>query len=297
MPKNYPVVVVDPERVDDPEEMGTKKKFWYRRADKEEPAWLFKYPRSNTGEHWAEKIAAEIARALGVSHARVELAEFRGERGSASESFVVHGAELVHGNQILAWTTEGYDRTLKRGQTDHSFEKVWISFEQVFQEQPAAEETRAAFAGYVVLDALIGNTDRHHENWGLLRRRAGDQWRGVLAPSFDHASALGRELSDERRGLLLEEDRVGWYSERGRGGIYWSGDAQYGPSPLKLVRAAVELHDSYFRGILERVAELSDSLVTEVVGRVPADWMSDTARTFVIELIRYNRNQLREVVR
>ena len=296
MAQSYPVFDVDPEWVG-PEDMGSKQKFWYRKATDQEPAWLFKYPQSNTGQHWAEKIAAEIADALGVPHARVELAEFQGERGSISESFVGRDAELVHGNQILALTVEGYDRTVRFGQADHSFENVWTSFEQVFRERTAAEENRMAFAGYVVLDAVIGNTDRHHENWGLLRRRVGDEWRGGLAPSFDHASSLGRELLDERRALLLAEQRVDRYSEKGRGGIYWSGDARYGPSPLTLVRAAAEQHGSYFHGILESAAGLPDSLVTEVVRRVPADWMSDTARAFVIDLICYNRDQLRELVR
>ena len=39
--------------------MGSKTKFWYLRQE-EEGLWLFKYPRRNTGEHWAEKIAAEV---------------------------------------------------------------------------------------------------------------------------------------------------------------------------------------------------------------------------------------------
>ena len=296
MLESYSVVQVDPEWVGRPEEMGTKQKFWYRRADDEGPAWLFKYPQRNTGQHWAEKIAAEIGRALGIRHASVELAEFGNERGSVAESFVASDAELVHGNQILDWTVRGYDRTARFGQSDHSFANIWNSFEQIFLEQAAAEKNRVAFAGYVVFDALIGNTDRHHENWGLLRRSDGNEWSGVLAPSFDHASSLGRELLDERRALLLNEGRVGWYSERGRGGIYWSGAARYGPSPLELVRHAAEQHAPYFRDTLERVAELSDSLVSELVGRVPNDWMSDTARAFVIGLIRYNRDQLRELV-
>ncbi|WP_420633701.1 HipA domain-containing protein [Candidatus Palauibacter sp.] len=295
MPESYPVVEVDPEWVG-PEGMGTKQKFWYRKADDQGPAWLFKYPQPNTGQHWAEKIAAEIAHALDIGHARVELAEFDRRRGSVSESFALAGAELVHGNQILAWTVAGYDRTVRFGQSDHSFKNIWTSFERIFQERTAAEDNRTAFAEYMVLD-VIGNTDRHHENWGLLRSRDGDEWRGVLAPSFDHASSLGRELLDERRALLLNEERVDRYSERGRGGIYWSGDARYGPSPLTLVRAAAERHGSCFRGILDRVAELPDSLVTELVRRVPTDWMSETARAFVINLIRYNRNQLRELVR
>ena len=295
MAESYPIIEVDPEWVGS-EDMGSKQKFWYRRTDQQEPAWLFKYPQANTGQHWAEKIAAEIAQALGVAHARVELAEFRGQRGSISESFVRGNAELVHGNQILARTVEGYDRTAKFGQSDHSFENIWTSLDRVFRERAATEKHRTAFAGYVVLDAVIGNTDRHHENWGLLRHRVKDKWRGGLAPSFDHASSLGRELLDRKRALLLNEQRVGGYSEKGRGWVYWSGDARYGPSPLTLVRAAADQHGSYFRSILERVAELPDSLVTEFVRRVPADWMSDTARAFVINLICYNRDQLRELV-
>ncbi|MCY3600445.1 MAG: HipA domain-containing protein [Gemmatimonadetes bacterium] len=296
MLENYPVVVVDPDWVG-PEDMGTKQKFWYRRAEGHGSAWLFKYPQPNTGQHWAEKIAAEIARALDIQHARTELAEFESERGSVSESFALGSTELVHGNQVLARTVEGYDRTARFGQSDHSFSNIWTSFERIFREQAAAEKHRETFAGYLVLDAVIGNTDRHHENWGFLRRRVGENWKGGLAPSFDHASSLGRELLDERRALLLNEKRVGWYSERGRGGIHWSGDARYGPSPLTLVREAAEQHGSYFRSILERVAALTDSLVAELVHRVPVDWMSDPARAFVVELICYNRDQLREVAR
>ena len=64
MAESYPIIEVDPEWVG-PEDMGSKQKFWYRRADEQEPAWLFKYPQANTGQHWAEKIAAEIAQAPG----------------------------------------------------------------------------------------------------------------------------------------------------------------------------------------------------------------------------------------
>jgi len=74
-----------------------------------------------------------------------------------------------------------------------------------------------------VLDAVIGNTDRHHENWGILLRRTKRRWMGMLAPTFDHASSLGRELRDETRGKcrrrLLSENQVGAYSEKATGAI------------------------------------------------------------------------------
>jgi serine/threonine protein kinase HipA of HipAB toxin-antitoxin module len=46
----------------------------------------------------------------------------------------------------------------------------------------------AQFTGYLVLDALIGHTDRHEENWGVIEGITGAK---RLAPSFDHASSLG----------------------------------------------------------------------------------------------------------
>ena len=76
MPDLYPITEVKRESVRESEDMGSKDKFWYLHPTEEEGYWLFKYPRCNTGEHWAEKIAAEVADLLGISHARVELAIF-----------------------------------------------------------------------------------------------------------------------------------------------------------------------------------------------------------------------------
>lgn len=297
MPESHRIIQVRAEWALEPEDMGTKQKFWYREPVNGEREWLFKHPRENTGEHWAEKIAAEVAGVLEIRHARVELAEFQEQRGSVSESFISEGQDLFHGNQLLERTTDGYDPTVRRRQSDHSFENIWNSFERIFVERSAVERARRALAKYLVLDAVIGNTDRHHENWGLLRKRVPERWMARLAPSFDHASSLGRELLDRKRILRLEEDRVGDYSEKASGQIFWSEESHRAPSPLDLVRKAVIEHPPHFAPALERVAQLRDALVAEIVDRVPEDWMSPAAREFVITLIGYNRDQLVEQIR
>ncbi|MEX5215468.1 MAG: hypothetical protein NW703_15050 [Nitrospiraceae bacterium] len=73
----YPIFEVRPEWVLEAEALGSKEKFWYR-ADQIAVEWLFKYPQPNTGQHWSEKIAAELAACLDIPHARVELAVFSG---------------------------------------------------------------------------------------------------------------------------------------------------------------------------------------------------------------------------
>ena len=291
----YLIVEVESEWIVNPEELGTKTKFWYR-----DPAqqinWLFKHPRPNTGEHWAEKIAAEVASVIGIEHAKVELARFQEERGSVTESFATAGRTLYHGNQMLEVTVGGYDPT-RFHQSHHTLANIWKVIDNVFVEPEAARQEKRTIAEYTVLDALIGNTDRHHENWGVLVQREGDEWVGFVAPSFDHASSLGRELLDTHRDRLLAENRVGGYAEKGRGAIYGSEDDRRGLSPLELVRRAARAHPDAFRQTALKLEGIDESVFLQIVNRVPSDWMTCSARMFAVALLRYNWEQLQEIFR
>lgn len=167
--------------------------------------------------------------------------------------------------------------------------------EHIFIEPEGIYAAKARFAEFLVLDAVIGNTDRHHENWGVARRRDGGSWVGYMAPTFDHASALGRELTDKRREGLLANNRIGNYSENGSGGIYWSESDRKAPSPLELVRLAFGGYRTLLGPSLEKLKFLEDEKITEVVERVPHDWMTDAARRFTIQLVSYNCKQLQEI--
>ena len=292
----FPIVEVQPEWVIDPEEMGSKTKFWYRKPH-DETNWLFKHPRPNTGEHWAEKIAAEVASVIGIKHAEVELATFQGERGSVTESFVPVGSVLCHGNQMLEDIVGDYDPGEQFHQSNHTLTNIWAVMDRVFLEPEAQEQAKLAIAEYTVLDALIGNTDRHHENWGVLLQRNKNVWRGFVAPSFDHASSLGRELLDERRDKLVEDNLVSAYAERGRGAIYWSKDEPSGPSPLELARRAARQYPIFLRPALKKLRRLDESSVGDIMNRVPDDWMSPSACKFAVTLMRYNFEQLGRLVR
>ena len=279
--------------------MGSKDKFWYLHPTEEEEYWLFKYPRFNTGEHWAEKIAAEVAALLEIPHARVELATLAEDKGSVTKSFVQEGQELVHGNQMLKRAVHGYDPEKEFRQSSHTLANIWQVMDSVFGESEHAEKAKSRLAEYVVLDALIGNTDRHHENWGILRwERKGYHWVDLsVAPSFDHASSLGRELQDERRDRILAENGIGDYAEKGRGAIYWSETDRRGPSPLELVRRTTRSYPDLFRPALTKLEKLDGGSVDDLVNRVPSDWMSSSARKFAIALMHYNLEQLQELLR
>ena len=120
----YPVVTIQPAWVLDEEGMGTKRKFWYRDPSTN-VEWLFKYPREGTGEHWAEKVAAEIAGALGIDHATAELAVFQEQKGVAVRSFVTSGMVLVHGNQLMEISVDSYNPCAGFRYKRHTLANIW----------------------------------------------------------------------------------------------------------------------------------------------------------------------------
>ena len=295
MVDRYPVIKVDAAALR-PEDMGSKSKFWYTRRE-DGARWLFKHPRPGSGEHWAEKIAEQVAVLLGIPHGEVELAVFGEARGSATKSFIEDKQELVHGSQILEWTEVCYDADMRFHQSSHTLHSVMRGIDRVFKlPESVARAKKRQFAEYVALDALIGNTDRHHENWGIVRGLADSGWPGSLAPSYDHASSLGRELTDERRDALLRNGGVGRYLERGRGGIYWEQSERRAPSPLRLALLAVERYPDIFVPALRNLDRLSESSIVRIVNRVPDDWMSESARRFAVSIMRYNLSKLQEDV-
>ena len=111
MPNLFTIVKVDPDERESDEQTGSKNKFWLTKIAKDaKESWLFKFSRENTGEHWAEKIASEIARLVELPSAEVELAEFQGVKGCVSKSFVdkTPHFKLIHGNEILAGHIKDY---------------------------------------------------------------------------------------------------------------------------------------------------------------------------------------------
>jgi len=298
MSDSYPIIEVQPAWALESEALGSKEKFWYRQATGESD-WLFKYPERNTGQHWAEKIAAEIAARLDIPHARVELAEFQNNRGSITKSFVRDGQNLDHGNQILAGHILGYDPKTKFQQSRHTLEDIFLALDKTFVTPEGAPRAKTQFAAYLVLDAIIGNTDRHHENWGILSEQDVNKWIVMLAPTFDHASSLGRELLDVGKGKcrqrLLDEKRIGPYAERARGAIYRDKNDRHGLSPMALVRWAAELHPEIFKPALDRVKRLDRTVIETIVRRVPEPWMTPLARQFSVEIVCYNAMELRRV--
>ena len=281
----------------DVEQLGSKPKFWFKCEDEN---WLFKEARENTGEDWSEKVASEIARILDLPTHHTELAIYEGKRGCAVRSFLTeYPGVLVHGNELLGGFITGYDKEKERGQAQHTFDNIVEVIEKLF---PNERERRAAafrMVGYLVFDAVVGNTDRHHQNWGaVLTLRRDDDGASTLqtqlAPTFDHASSLGRELTDEARIRRLREGTMERYIRKGEGGIFENGAARAGMSPIALARVLAVRYPEFFGLWKSRIEALSLDAVRDVIWRLPDERISEPGREFALSFVTTSRKLLLE---
>lgn len=299
----YPIIQVPADAPIGDEQLGSKNKFWFRRNDER---WLFKEARAGTGEDWAEKLVSVVAARVGIHAATVELAEFAGNtRGCASRSFIRPESEaLIHGNEILAGQILGYDQGKKLRQSDHTLGNIVKAFVMPLGERhpDGVRHILTELAGFMVLDALVGNTDRHHENWGVVARYVPSadpkqpQYRVTVAPSFDHASSLGRELRDERRlELLSTPGDMETYMRKGHGGIYLNASDRKGANPLHLVEEAAKTHPDYFRPALEAVAAVPARELIAIAQQLPRPHVSDVAVNFAATFLTTAQSALKRI--
>ncbi len=292
---DYPVVNIPQDAREDIEQLGSKPKFWVSLSD---GRWLFKVARPNTGEDWAEKVAAELAKHLDIEAADVELATYVDLRGCVSRNFISlqKGEALIHGNELLASKVSGYDKTKIMKQSDHTVDNI-IAAVAHFAKPDVARQMLLRLSEYMVFDALIGNTDRHHENWGFRFKlgHADDEFPLSVAPSFDHASSLGRECLDERCEKILRENKVAEYVRAGRGGVYWLATDAKGASPLKLVELASAKYPKYFAPALDKLCKLNEDDAWQIISRNPSHRASDVSKRLAHAIVCFSLTELRRL--
>ena len=243
------------------EPMGTKRKFWY--DDNSFGRVLFKEVREGSGEDWSEKVASELCRLMGIPHAHYELALWNGKKGVITPTVTKNGERLVHGNELLIEMDPDY--ASKSAQYRTPAHTVGAIADVLMRRKvavpdaagllpPALRDGLDVFVGYMLLDALIGNSDRHHENWGVLFQRpsGAGQEAETLAPTFDHASCLGRNepeariiarLSTRDRGFSVEA-----YADRCQSAIFGDVNDSRPLAPLEVF--------GRFRGIRPEAASI-----------------------------------------
>ena len=173
--------------------------------------YLFKRSkRSYPDQFWGEVIAYRVGCLMGLP-VPPAFAAFNSDTGYSAaliEWFYRDGDEqFVLGGEFLQRVRSGFDRD--RG-TQHTLQDIERLMRALVSAGAVTQNWRQWWVEALLFDALIGNTDRHQDNWGLIfdavRRRSTTLDTCKLSPLFDNGTSLGHERFPHRV--------VGWSDER-----------------------------------------------------------------------------------
>ena len=295
----YPIIELSADVPEQLEQLGTKTKFWYH--DSNGRRMLFKEGRPDTGENWAEKVCCELCRKLDLPHAEYELAKWKGSRkGVVSPTFVPKGGRLVLGNELLAKVVDDYDNTHQFHVRQHTVRIVMavtssgnIGLPSGWSQPQAISDAAGVMVGYLMLDALVSNQDRHHENWGLIFLPE----QGVyFAPTFDHASSLGRNEPDEKRLERLSTTDKGRdveaYVKRAKSAFYLTNTSAKPLTTLGTFSEAAKIRPEAARYWLRQLSTVQNEDFMAILTEVPETEISAPARDFACRMMEINAKRL-----
>ncbi|EGT4187241.1 TPA: HipA domain-containing protein [Clostridioides difficile] len=160
---------------------GRSEKIWLIN-EKTKDIGLFKFPKTKeTGEYWAEKLACEIASLLKIPCANVEIGTYNKRIGSMSYLINKNDEKLIEG----VWLINKYYPCYNTDKLYDYKNNEYYSLKMIFK---SIEEynIKNDFLKMLIFDYLIGNRDRHQNNWALLE----SQNKITLSPLYDNGSSL-----------------------------------------------------------------------------------------------------------
>ncbi|MBY0285229.1 MAG: HipA domain-containing protein [Sphingomonas sp.] len=221
--------------------------------------YLYKQAESwKAQQMWSEAVAYQIGAAAGLpvppcfvasnaadgtTGALIEF--FYGYPGQDRADRLAHGADILQGAGLMDGSGQPH---FLRVNLQHC-EDVGIA---------GASDWWARVIGF---DALIGNTDRHSQNWGLLVDQEGA---GRMAPMFDNGTSLAYQIKDVAIAAGIDADAYARFVRKGRHSCRWAGDdltaydhiglagrfLEARPGTAPAMRAAVAIGDGELEGFL-----------------------------------------------
>lgn len=159
-----------------------------------------KTPFGNRFNHISEYLGSHIFALLGFSVQATALGLYKGEQVVACKNFNSDVEQFVPFNDVGESTLD---------QDKETYQYDYADIMQMLHDNSKltdVEETISMFWRMYIVDAFIGNFDRHGANWGFLK--CNNQYR--LAPVFDNGSCLYPQLIDEddMKAIINSEDET-----------------------------------------------------------------------------------------
>ncbi len=157
------------------------------------------------------------------------------------------------------------------------------------------------FIAYLIFDCLIGNQDRHDQNWGYIisidNEGKGKEIR--FAPTFDHASSLACRLSEAEKKDRLKTRDYGYsiqhFASKARTPFFFT---QKRLSTFDCLKIALE-HQYASKDIgnewIDKLSLVNKDSLTQLFEQFPEGYISPVSVDFTRTLILNNKQRIQQL--
>ena len=270
---------------------GRSEKIWLQNPDTGQTG-LFKFKKDiGTTDHVSECIAYEIAQLLEIPCAKFEVGMYYGREGSMSYNIIKKTNQiLVEGIYFITLNYTGYNPE----QFIDSITKHRYSIEMVKKaiEQFVSIE---GFLKMLMFDYLIGNSDRHQNNWAIII----EDDKMVWSPLYDNSSSLCAYISEEQIAGYFGKDKNRWNSlvdTKSRSLLRCKVLDEKRPTHLKVLKY---LKENYFEetcGFAKRIVTImTEKQIYDILKLHSKEELSDNKKKLILKYLLEKRHMLRIV--
>ncbi|HEY0262329.1 MAG TPA: HipA domain-containing protein [Chitinophagales bacterium] len=261
---------------------------YYFKCSEKKEAKYYKY------EFWNEIIAYQLGLHLGLDMLRYDVAVFENEIGCISPKMITDEEHLVEVGSFMTAQNPDFlpeNNKARKQYTSQLLEETLKTFDLA--------EFLPFFFRTLLFDVIIGNTDRHQENWAFIVNDA----KIKTAPIYDNVSCLARELNDVKVSVLLSDEKeLLKYINIGKSELHWNGNKLTHFDLMK------EILNSQYAEMLRKEAVFLQNWQTDVVEKImsevdiviPEKWQEFcipvNRKSLIVKLLTLRFQKLQQII-
>ena len=242
----------------------------------------FKYQLYNVSESCSEKMCYEISKILGYSCAHIELAkDKKGNVGVLNYLFIDIEKEAHHD------AVDFMNKNNSDMREYHTIDNIKKCLDKIDKKM------FDSFLKIMIFDSLVGETDRHSENWGIIESKAGYR----LSPLYDNGTNLLREFRNEEFAEKFYSGQKDFkaFINNAKSWIYNEDGKRY--KLFDLIRKLYLKFPKQITSEINNLKKLTDDKIMEIVNNIPCELLTQKHKEKIIEYLIIRRNILESIIK
>lgn len=240
---------------------------------------MFKYEREDydCSEACSEKLAYEIAKVLGYDCAKIELAVDNDNKIGVlnyyfSDRFNAHTDIVAYLNKDTKERNSYYTISNIKSVLDDIDSYLFKNFIRI-----------------MIFDALIGEQDRHEENWGITEK----QGESFISPLYDNGDSLLREFRNIENAKKYYDGIKDFnaYIDRSQTKIYKE-DNKNKYKHFELIKHLYDNYPHYVIPEINNLKNLTDEIIEKLVNKIPDELLTNEHKKYIIMYLIRRRDIL-----